>query len=510
MPAGLRNFQSNVQFLAENNGTLRATGPIVLPGSPVSALQAATKAYVDAQSGGGGGDIQAQIDTLVSGKADIAHVHTIADVTSLQAALDAKAASSHTHAIADSTGLQAALDAKAPTSHSHAIAGVTGLQAALDTLTGTANGALPKAGGTMTGALLLAGNPSTDLEAAPKQYVDTRLVEVGIPWYNAKDNVGGAPTQLAGDDTGDDAIKNEALWALVASLGGGRIYYPRGVYRFSRALQDTSASNTQCLIPVIDRTVPTIMIDCVGETAPPMTLSTQPPPNGIGHSVIKSTLTGASGTACMIGGKFPPGGDPINNVTISFQNMVFQLPANPSLTALDLQSQTGSYGMIEKVLIHDGTITQSHNEPTVSTSYGIKLPPTNQSSIVGVNGLAVVGFYIGIRLGELTEGSVRLSACKVGVIVPAAFHPSILNIGLYGCPYGIYAEGGVGYLIVPMLDIQHDDGFGQLWQNKTADVNDSGNEIHGKATWLSVQAGSGNDHTLLKTGGANFITTELV
>lgn len=82
--------------------------------------------------------------------ADSVHAHAIADVTGLQASLDAKAdtayvdaqvAGVHTHAIADVTGLQTSLDAKADTSyvdtkaaigHSHAIADVTGLQTSLD------------------------------------------------------------------------------------------------------------------------------------------------------------------------------------------------------------------------------------------------------------------------------------------------------------------------------------------------------------------------------------------
>lgn len=38
---------------------------------------------------------------------------------------------------------------------------------------------LPKAGGTMTGAITLPGNPSANLEAAPKQYVDTMLPKAG-------------------------------------------------------------------------------------------------------------------------------------------------------------------------------------------------------------------------------------------------------------------------------------------------------------------------------------------
>jgi Phage tail repeat like/Major tropism determinant N-terminal domain len=66
------------------------------------------------------------------------HGHVIADVTGLQSALDGKqvagsyAAASHTHIIANVTGLQTALDGKAASSHSHVIADVTGLQGALD------------------------------------------------------------------------------------------------------------------------------------------------------------------------------------------------------------------------------------------------------------------------------------------------------------------------------------------------------------------------------------------
>lgn len=74
----------------------------------------------------------AAISALQSDKADAAHTHTIADITSLQATLDAKAAASHAHTIADVTSLQTALDGKALASHSHVIADITSLQAALD------------------------------------------------------------------------------------------------------------------------------------------------------------------------------------------------------------------------------------------------------------------------------------------------------------------------------------------------------------------------------------------
>jgi hypothetical protein len=114
-----------------------------------------------------------------------AHAHVVADVTGLQAALDAKLASTgftwaalpgkpttftpsaHSHVIADTTGLQAALDGKqasgsysltshvhdwsvitgkpstfAPSAHSHVISDVTGLQAALDAKVATGSAAV--------------------------------------------------------------------------------------------------------------------------------------------------------------------------------------------------------------------------------------------------------------------------------------------------------------------------------------------------------------------------------
>jgi hypothetical protein len=50
---------------------------------------------------------------------------------------------------------------------------VENVEATLAATTATANAALPKAGGTMTGAIVLPADPSTNLQAATKQYVDT-------------------------------------------------------------------------------------------------------------------------------------------------------------------------------------------------------------------------------------------------------------------------------------------------------------------------------------------------
>lgn len=98
-------------------------------GATVTALVATVNAQGDAIS---------LLDTELDGKANLGHTHAIGDVTGLQAALDGKAATSHTHIIGNITGLQAALDGKAAASHTHAAADiVSGVLATARLGTGT-------------------------------------------------------------------------------------------------------------------------------------------------------------------------------------------------------------------------------------------------------------------------------------------------------------------------------------------------------------------------------------
>lgn len=99
--------------------------------------------------------IQADLDTALKGKADLAHSHSIGDISTgkipfevlkgmtaeavlmsvdeeilmLQEELDKKAGKTHTHAISDVTGLQAALDGKAEKSHTHTVSEISDLTA---------------------------------------------------------------------------------------------------------------------------------------------------------------------------------------------------------------------------------------------------------------------------------------------------------------------------------------------------------------------------------------------
>jgi hypothetical protein len=99
--------------------------------------------------GGGSGSFDSTIiDDALDGKSNIGHMHSISDVIGLQTALDGKSNVGHTHGISDINGLQDALDDR-----------------------------VRVAGDTMTGPLILAADPTQDLEAATKHYVDLAITD---------------------------------------------------------------------------------------------------------------------------------------------------------------------------------------------------------------------------------------------------------------------------------------------------------------------------------------------
>lgn len=77
---------------------------------------------------------KAVFDTLY---AAAVHVHSIANITGLQDALNGKAAISHSHPTSQITGLDTALAGKAAVAHGHSVGDVSGLQSTLNSLAST-------------------------------------------------------------------------------------------------------------------------------------------------------------------------------------------------------------------------------------------------------------------------------------------------------------------------------------------------------------------------------------
>ena len=162
--------------LPKAGGTM--TGKIVLDGAPTANLHPATKAYADTISRVAlaalplaGGTMTGKI---VLDGAPTANLHA-----ATKAYVDANAGGG---SATDATARMAAAAAQT-----------------------TADAALSRSGGTMTGALTLRGAPTTDLQAATKKYVD--------------DTVSDAVADSGGDDGGDGGAAGDFLELIGASSG---------------------------------------------------------------------------------------------------------------------------------------------------------------------------------------------------------------------------------------------------------------------------------------------------
>jgi hypothetical protein len=325
---------------------------------------------------------------------------------------------------------------------------------------------------------------------------------------------------LVGDGVTDDTAALQALLNLVVAAGGGVIDLEAKTYLFGGALQDTGNSNSQLTLPAVALTSPTVSITLRGPLAPPkqfFTWSVMPS----GCTVLKSTLAGASGTAAMIAGPLSSVTSPNqNNVALNLENLIIQVPANPTFTAVNLKGHQGCEH--RNVLVVAGTAPDLDGlaQPTHANSYAVKLPETNHSARTRVDGLTVFGFYNGLLQGELADVDANFWGCVQAVVLPFCYHPSRFGLlGIYWCTHGIVAAGvgftGVGgddgthYTTVELLDIEHANNHGAAWQNAAEDVLDAANLVRGDVKWIAIASAVGNDHTFTKTGGANFNASEI-
>jgi hypothetical protein len=323
-----------------------------------------------------------------------------------------------------------------------------------------------------------------------------------LGWFHVED-------YGAVDDNSTDATTafQDAIDAAAAA-GGGTVYAP-GQYVIAGALQDTSRSNAQLLLPQLALdTDEQITIRIKGRVAPPQVpslLGTVVTPD-LG-SMIRSTLNVGAGGA-LIGCWGPVGSfGNFSMVHVVFEDIVVRMPSNPVLTALNLYHVVAAE--LSNVVVDAGSYDiDSVAQPTTTSSYGVLLPANNNGAWTVASNVNVVGFYYGYGIGEHTNADqLGAWACKYAADIGAGNHAShIGRMLVVWCENGLKFTGGDHYIEIAQYDVEHYDGSPSLWLDPIYDVDDASNFGIGTITWHSVLNGVGPDNTFVLNGGANLHT----
>lgn len=314
------------------------------------------------------------------------------------------------------------------------------------------------------------------------------------------------------DGTTDDTTAVQAAIDAAVAAGGGVVFFPEGTTVINGALQDTSNANCQLLLPAIDSSTAgandnPLTIVFRGVYPPYMEASETVEVNNISAgSVIKGTLTTGVGGA-LLGGSGASGA--VTDIYGVVENLTFQMGENQYLTAINFSKLKAA--QIRDCLIYTGEFGFSGpTQPTIDTSYGVKMPFNG----AGINSIAdnvsIQGFYNGIAIADhFTSARLTIWRCVRGLVVYNMDNPAFIGrLAIYWCTYGIYSILGNSYLTISQLELHRAPSGAATWMKRVNDIIDSSNYIYGNVNWQTVGP-SGIDSTLSKSGGANLVCTEL-
>lgn len=297
-----------------------------------------------------------------------------------------------------------------------------------------------------------------------------------------------------GDGITDDTVSIQAALDYIAASGRDTtLFFPAGIYIIDGPLQDIGLSNAQIVLPKRDSPLSILSIRLLGATPPAYAWGTD------SGTIIQSTLTAGNGQ--MIGVKndiagvsVPPAAAVHKNVSwisLVVENITLRMQPDPTNSALDLthiphyqlRNLRADTTDIAIQLIGGGTPDFTFTQPTTSTSYAIK----GNIELVNVaiyDNIEVLGFYNGIRFGELTNAdNITICGCFYPAELSASQHRSdIGRLLVVSCWHGIRVTGA-HRIAINAYDVEHNPAIGTL-----DDISDPGNLLQGRINWFCETA----------------------
>lgn len=313
---------------------------------------------------------------------------------------------------------------------------------------------------------------------------------------------------LVGDGTTDNTNALQDLIDLVSGLGlDATLFFPAGIYVIAGALQDTSLSSSQIVLPKINKSTPMRTLRFLGESPAAQAWPT------VSGSILKSTL--ASGSGSIIGVRCNWGSDTSHYITEAQNNMTFltfvvenmtvRAIANPTISGVDqrfIHRAVIRHSRIDVEGITTGPLSVtpdvSCTEPTTATSYGLLTPIDGIPSLALYEDVTIMGYYNLMRWGELINannitfgggkvameirGGSHISCAQKLLVVSCAVHMKTLGRDPLFTNTGAPNEN---YLNVQQYDYENSSAT-MAWAATTTHIHDANNYLVGDLNWSST------------------------
>lgn len=242
---------------------------------------------------------------------------------------------------------------------------------------------------------------------------------------------------IVGDNSTDNCVALQAVLDAIAreAVNATIIFDGPGPYLFSGALQDGSRRNAQILFPSVAITEQQYTITLVGGSGCPA-FNPQPETSDVplpSCTILRSSLNTASGTTpAMFGGKGPVSGPNFETsyVILRFKDIFFEMPDNPQLSCLNLESFTstsflGNCG----IWAGDSQGLPDITEPSTSTSYALIHPHSSAGVYQKIEGaLFIMGFYNAFKVGEnAMVNHIAIFGCKNALVFRQSYGMAQIN-----------------------------------------------------------------------------------
>lgn len=303
--------------------------------------------------------------------------------------------------------------------------------------------------------------------------------------------------------TNDRTAINAAI-AAVTNRGGGRVFFPKGVYKVS-ATFDGSTNSVVTFPAFTAHSAPLPKIDVLLEgecwdfaAAIHPTSAADIDATGISGSGTQPALIApkAFGAIASL--------SDFSAVQPSIKNLRFVFSENPAITGLQFHNCTTL--ITDNVTVSVDSTDDTIAEPTNSQSYAIIWPARSNDTQLFCRGGFIQGFFNAVGFSEhFKPWGLQIRKCKQAMVAEQAFHLNSGQLLIEQCGVMLSVEGSCRMDFEWVVE-RNDADTGQWFAKQTYDIVDASNLGEGLIRYVnavSYTGDSGSATRLTRNGGFN-------